>query len=121
VVESTNSDLHFIKQRVFPKLYGRAPISSKTVERTLNSFGTNYSIDTDEPEQKFYVDDLFRKSNPNRMEPLSFIAQTQPENYDRLIPLKIQEKIEKYLKEKIKKDRKRSYINTPDRFIWVEK
>ena len=121
VVESPNSDLHFIKEKVFPKLYGREPISSKTIENTLNSFGIKYLVDTKEAEQKFYVDDILNKNNPERMEPLSFVAQTQPENYNRLISSKIQEKIEKYLKEKIKKDKKGVYINTPDRFIWIKK
>ncbi len=121
VVESPNSDLHFIKEEIFPKLYGREPISSKTIENTLNSFGIKYLIDTNEAEQKFYVDDILKKNNPDRMEPLSFIAQTQPENYNRLIPSKIKEKIEKYLKGKIKKDNKGVFINTPDRFIWIKK
>ena len=121
VVESPNSDLHFVKQKVFPELYGREPISSKTIERTLNSFGINYLVDTNEAEQKFYVEDLFNKTNPDRLEPLSFIAQTQPENYNRLITKKIQEKIERYLKQKIKKDKRGYFINTPDRFIWIKK
>lgn len=121
VVESPSSDIHFLKEKVFPELYGREPISSKTIESTLNFFGIKYLIDKNEAEQKFYVDDVLSKNNPNRIEPLSFVAQTQPENYNRLISSKIQEKIEKYLKEKIKKDKKGVYINTPDRFIWIKK
>jgi ubiquinone/menaquinone biosynthesis C-methylase UbiE len=121
IVESPNSDLHFMKQQVWPELYGREPISSKTVERTLDSFGITYAVDVDEPAQKFYIGDLSRSESEERMEPLSFIAQTQPENYNRSVPANVRGKIEKHLKDKIKEDSEGSYISTPDRFIWIQK
>ena len=121
VVESPNSDLQLIKREVWPELYEREPISSETVERTLAAFDISYAVDTDEPEQRFYVDELLDPNNPRRMEPLSFIAQTQPENYNRLVPVDIQVQIEKSVREKMKADKRGSYISTPDRFIWTRK
>ena len=52
--------------------------------------------------------------------PLSFIVQTSPEDYNRIITPKMQDKIEKELKELVKQNKNgRAYLNVPDRFIWI--
>jgi hypothetical protein len=118
VVESPASDLHAIKRRVWPALYGREPISSKTVESTLLSFGMKFLVDGKEPRQKYRITEPIGGER-NSLESLSFIAQTQPENYNRIVPPDVKREIEKALKEKLKIDKTGSYIETPDRFIWV--
>lgn len=121
VVESPNSDLHKIKKSLFPYVHHIELISSsETITKFLEKKGINYKIEKDEPDQKFYVDKLLDKNNPRKIEPLSFILQTKPEDYNKLISKEIQNKIYLELKKHVKKDKKGgNYINVPDRFIWV--
>lgn len=120
VVESPNSHLHQIKRELFPYVHHKELVSSSnTIASFLDSKGLKYRISGEEP-QRFYVDELLDKTNPQRIIPLSFILQTRPEDHDKLASSEIQEKLDEALGKFVKKDDGgKHYIETPDRFIWV--
>lgn len=112
VVESERSDLHKIKQKVFPELYGRSPISMGAVKNTLEKYAIGFDIDSNQKDQKLYVD-------TDSLGFLSFIAQTQPENYNRVISKKIRRKIMDSVTRLKKNSGQRNFLNIPDDFIWI--
>ena len=121
-VESPKSDLHQIKKRIFPYLHHQElASSSETIAQFFRDRGIKHEVSQDEPDQKFYVDELLDDNNLNRIKPLSFILQTKPEDHNKLISTEIQSLIREELEKRIKTDEKGIYINVPDRFIWVYK
>lgn len=120
VVESPNSDLHLIKKRIFPYVHHQELVSSSdTITSFLERKRIKYSIDREETKQRFYVDDILDINNPNRTIPLSFILQTKPEDQDKITSKAARKKIEEELRKYVKFDGDSSYINVPDRFIWI--
>ncbi len=120
VVESPNSDLHLIKKGIFPHIHHQELISSSdTITAFFEKEKMKCSVDEEETEQRFYVDELLDVANPDRMIPLSFILQTKPEDQDRMASKEVQKKIDAELKKYAKVDEQGSYINVPDRFIWI--
>ncbi len=114
VVESERSDLHRIKQEVFPELYGRLPISMEIVKNTLEKYAIKFMINSNQTEQKLYVD-------TNSLDFLSFIAQTQSENYNRIISKKVRRKIRSSVMRLKKNSGRNTFLNIPDDFIWITK
>ncbi|MCK5026134.1 MAG: hypothetical protein KAS15_06065 [Nanoarchaeota archaeon] len=122
VVESPNSDLHLIKKSIFPYIHHKELVSSSdTIISLLKQEGINYLVDEQETEQRFYVDEILDLGNPGRIVPLSFILQTKPEDHNELVPQEVQKKIDNELRKYVKVDGEKSYINVPDRFIWIYK
>ncbi|MFA6383373.1 MAG: methyltransferase domain-containing protein [Parcubacteria group bacterium] len=114
IVESERSDLHKIKQEIFPELYRRSPISIETVKNTLKKHALAFNIDSNQKDQKLYVD-------TNSLGFLSFIAQTQPENYNRVVSEEVRKKIMISVTRIKKNSGQRTFLNIPDDFIWVNK
>lgn len=122
VVESPHSDLHRIKQSLFPYIHHDELVSSsKTIVSLLDQEKMKYFISGDKIEQRFYVDDLFSPNNSRRLMPLSFILQTKPEDHNMLVSQEANEIINKALRKFVKKEEitGRYFLNVPDRFIWI--
>ena len=120
VVESPDSDLHQIKRKLFPYVHHKELVSSSdTLTSFLDRKGVKYEISGEKP-QRFYVDELLDKENPDRIIPLSFILQTKVKDHDKLVSPEIQRELDKALEKFVKiDDGGRYYIETPDRFIWI--
>ncbi len=120
IIENPNSDLHRIKKELFPYIHHRELVSSSDVVTSfLDSEGIRYRTSRGEP-QRFYVDELLDKQNPDRIIPLSFILQTKVEDHDKIFSPETQEEINKVLGDFLKKDEEgKHYIETPDTFIWI--
>ena len=121
VIESPTSALSNIKLKVFPWLYNTPAVSQREIEATLNRFEMQYRIDSGHAKQRFFVDDFFVSNSSEKLQLLSFIAQSDPRRYTHDVPPKVKQKIESYVREKIRNGRDGHYVDVSDVFMWVGK
>jgi len=120
ITESPNSDLFPIRQKISPYFKHKDIISCESITDYLKEKQIPYEMSSQEPEQRFYVDEILNPDNPDTKRVLSFILQTKPEDHEKIVKKGINEKINQELKKYVKKDEKgKKYICTPDRFIWI--
>jgi len=126
VVENKNSDLYKLKSNLLPflKQYGiktDLKTSSQQITDVLDFGGVKYHSFSKEINQRFYVDDLLDKNNPERVKCLSFLIQTNTHNYNQLLSKEMKTVLEESIDALAKKDKQgRHYLNIPDKFIWIK-
>jgi len=122
IIESPNSDLFPIRQKISPYYKHKDIISYNVIIDYLKEKNISHEVSTQEPDQRFYVDGILDPKNSDTKRVLSFILQTKPEDHEKIVKKEINREINKELKKHVKKDKHgKSYIHTPDRFIWIYK